>query len=223
MPRANSRLFPNPEREVTGIGRISDYGQPTSNSTSSDFVPNGGLTPSGLLQAYQATPLAERIPRPGRDGRVHRIYAGENVRPRLIHTEIRPSTNAASNRRRKPQRTSERDRRSRHGHRNGPRDRTEGQLVYFNLTKAPGLTNSSDFGAAIALSIDAVANNFPGAVVSMSLVDCEAPPTRGYRSHKQCRGRCRERVGAPSLPRVATQVEPIAGAFRPTHSQVRKG
>jgi len=38
--------------EVTGIGRISSYGRIVN-----DYVPDGGLTPSGLMQAYDATPL----------------------------------------------------------------------------------------------------------------------------------------------------------------------
>jgi kumamolisin len=47
------------------------------------------------------------------------------------------------------------------------------KLVYFNLAKAPGVTNSTDFNSAIALSIAAVGQQFPGAVVSMSLEGCE--------------------------------------------------
>jgi kumamolisin len=44
--------------EVTGIGAINNYGRLVSQFVTHDYVPNGGLTPQGLLEAYDATPLS---------------------------------------------------------------------------------------------------------------------------------------------------------------------
>jgi kumamolisin len=49
----------------------------------------------------------------------------------------------------------------------------QAKLVYFNVFSAPGVTNSTDDGAAMALSISAIAHEFPGAVISASLGLCE--------------------------------------------------
>ena len=50
--------------QVQGVGRLSDY-----KDFHTDYVPSGGLTPQGMLQAYDATPLsAGRHQWGGRDG-----------------------------------------------------------------------------------------------------------------------------------------------------------
>ncbi|HVA07291.1 MAG TPA: S53 family peptidase, partial [Acidimicrobiales bacterium] len=166
--------------EVTGIGRISNYGQPTFQFRTSDFVPNGGLTPSGLLQAYQATPLAER----GFQGQGETIVLIEYTPVKLSDLnaftqkfglppiQLQFVGGGATT----PQsELGEADMDIETVHEIAPK----AKLVYFNLTKVPGLTNSSDFGAAIALSIAAAGRQFPGAVMSMSLQDCELNAARG--------------------------------------------
>jgi kumamolisin len=124
--------------EVTGIGRISNYGRPETLLTTSDYVPNGGITPTGLIQAYQATALTDRG------------FVGGNAK------------GAASE-------SGEADMDVETVHEIAPKAR----LVYFDANDVPGLTNSTDLGAELALSIAAVGRQFPGALVSMSLGACE--------------------------------------------------
>jgi len=161
--------------EVTGIGRISDYGQPTTAFQPRDFVPDGGLTPAGLLQAYQATPLAQR----GFQGQGETVVFIEYTP--LSLTDLKdfsqkfglppfdvqvvggiPATPQSE--------LGEADMDIETVHEIAPK----AKLVYYNLTKAPGITNSSDFAVAIALSIAAASKEFPGAIMSMSLQDCES-------------------------------------------------
>ena len=161
--------------EVNGIGRISNYGQPTTAFHPSDFVPDGGLTPAGLLEAYQATPLAER----GFQGQGETVVFIEYTP--LSLTDLKtfsqkfglppfplqivggiPATPQSE--------LGEADMDIETVHEIAPK----AKLVYYNLTKAPGITNSSDFAVAIALSIADASRKFPGAVMSMSLQDCES-------------------------------------------------
>lgn len=161
--------------EVAGIGRISNYGLLTLAFQPSDFVPNGGLTPAGLLDAYQATPLAER----GFQGQGETVVFIEYTPVSLSDLktfsqkfglppiQLQFVGGAATT----PQsELGEADMDIETVHEIAPK----AKLVYFNLTKVPGLTNSSDFAVAIALSIAAASKEFPGAIMSMSLQDCES-------------------------------------------------
>lgn len=160
--------------EVTGIGRISNYGRLEKTFMPSDYVPNGGLTPAGLLQAYQATSLSDR----GFQGQ------GETV----VFLEVTPVEQSdldaftqkfglppiklqtvGGNASGGPSQSGEADMDIETVHEIAPQAR----LVYFDANDPPGLTNTSDFGAQMALSIAAVSREFPAAVVSMSLGQCE--------------------------------------------------
>jgi kumamolisin len=160
--------------EVTGIGRISNYGRPSNELVPHDFVPNGGLTPAGLLQAYQATPLAER----GFQGQGETIVLIEYTPVKL--SDLNQFTKkfdlppiqlqfVGGNGTELPTDFGEADMDIETVHEIAPK----AKLVYFNMAKAPGVTNTTDFTSDMALSIAAVAKQFPGVVISMSLQECE--------------------------------------------------
>jgi kumamolisin len=160
--------------EVTGLGRISNYGRPETQFSTHDFVPNGGLTPTGLIQAYDATPLTQR----GLDG------SGETV----VFIEVSPVETADLNKFTAKFSLPTIQLQFVGGNASGPVSESEeadmdvetvheiapqAHLVYFNGLSAPGLTNNSDFGSLIALAIAAASHQFPGAIFSISLGDCE--------------------------------------------------
>lgn len=160
--------------EVTGLGRISNFGRPETQFSSHDFVPNGGLTPTGLIQAYDATPLTQR----GLDG------SGETVVFLEVSPVELPDLNKFTQKFSLPQiqlqfvggdakgpasSSGEADMDIETVHEIAP----QAHLVYFNVLSVPGLTNNSDFGSAIALSIAAASHQFPGAIFSISLGTCE--------------------------------------------------
>jgi kumamolisin len=160
--------------EVSGIGRISNYARPETQFSSHDYVPAGGLTPTELLQAYDATPLSAR----GLNG------AGETV----VFLEAGPVKKSdlnlftqkfglsqiqlqfvGGNVSGTAAQSGESDMDVETVHEIAP----QAHLVYYNVLAAPGLTNNSDFGAAIALSIAGASHQFPGAIFSISLGSCE--------------------------------------------------
>jgi kumamolisin len=160
--------------EVTGIGRISNYGRPETLLTTSDYVPNGGITPTGLIQAYQATALTDR----GFQGQGETVVLVE-ISPVEI-SDLNDFTQkfglpqiqlqfVGGNAKGAASESGEADMDVETVHEIAPKAR----LVYFDANDVPGLTNSTDLGAELALSIAAVGRQFPGALVSMSLGACE--------------------------------------------------
>jgi kumamolisin len=170
QPRVPAQLT----TDVTGIGRISNYGRPVTQFSAQDYVPDGGLTPSGLIQAYDATPLTQL----GLDG------SGETV----VFLEVSPVKIADVNKftgmfslpqiqlqfvggdvRGPASSSGEADLDVETVHEIAP----QAHLVYYNVLQTPGLTNNSDFGSALALAIAGASHLFPGAIFSISLGDCE--------------------------------------------------
>ena len=160
--------------QVDGIGMISDYGHPIEQILTRAYVPNGGLTPAGLLQAYQATPLSDL----GLQGQGQTVvileaspfkqsdldlFTQKFGLPPLNVQIVGQNTSAASSD------TGEADMDIETVHEIAP----QAKIVYYDILAAPGATNSSDFGALIALSLSAVSRQFPGAVISASLGLCE--------------------------------------------------
>jgi kumamolisin len=159
--------------DVTGIGTINNYGRLVSQFVTHDYVPNGGLTPQGLLEAYDATPLSST-----------EQGAGETVVFLEGSPDEQSDLNAFTQKFGLPQISLQTVGGDASG---GPSESDEAdmdietvheiapqaKLVYFNVTTAPGVTNSTDDGGAIALSLGAVAHQFPGAIVSISLGLCE--------------------------------------------------
>jgi kumamolisin len=160
--------------DVSGVGRISNYARPVTQFASHDYVPNGGLTPPELIQAYDATPLTSE----GMNG------TGETV----VFVESGPVTIASLNAFTQkfglpqiqlqlvggdisggPTESGEADMDVETVHEIAP----QAHLVYYNALSAPGLTNSSDFGSLLALSIAGASHQFPGAIFSISLGTCE--------------------------------------------------
>jgi kumamolisin len=164
--------------EVTGIGRISNYGRLAPDIVS-DFVPNGGLTPSGLVEAYDATPLIDQ----GLEGQGETVVFVEYTP--VAASDLDAFTQkfglptiqlqfVGGNSTETQYDTGEADMDIETVHEIAPK----AHLVYFNMFKAPGLTNSSDFGASMALSLAAISHEFPGAVISMSIQECERTADR---------------------------------------------
>jgi kumamolisin len=160
--------------DVSGIGRISNYARPETQFSAHDYVPDGGLTPSKLIQAYDGTPLTTR----GMNG------AGETV----VFLETGPVTiadlNLFTQKFGLPQiqlqfvggdikgtavESGEADMDVETVHEIAP----QAHLVYYNTLVTPGLMNNSDFGSLIALSIAGASHQFPGAIFSISLGSCE--------------------------------------------------
>lgn len=158
---------------VTGIGSINNYGRLETQLITRDFVPNGGLTPQGLLEAYQATPLSDTMQGAGE---TVVFLEGSPVEQSDLNAftqkfglpQISLQTvggNASGG----PSQSDEADMDIETVHEIAPQAR----LVYYNFTSAPGITNGTDFGADLALSIAAITRQFPGAIISASLGECE--------------------------------------------------
>jgi kumamolisin len=160
--------------EVTGLGLVSNYGRQSPQATPATYVPNGGLSQSGLLQAYQATPLSQ-LGDKGQGETVVFIESGP-FEQSDVNTYTQkfglPSVQVKDVGGLAPGGASESDEADMDiqvVHAIAP----QANLVYWNLLGTPGLTNNTDFGSAIALSIAAATKEFPGAIYSISLGDCE--------------------------------------------------
>ena len=168
-PGVPARLRPG----VTGIGSINNYARLTTQFAAHDFVPNGGLTPQGLLEAYEATPLSDNLQGQGEtvvflEGSPVEQSDLNNFTQKFNLPQIQLQIvggNASGG----ASASGEADMDIETVHEIAP----QAKLVYFNISTAPGITNSSDDGAAMALSITAIAHEFPGAVISASLGICE--------------------------------------------------
>jgi kumamolisin len=136
-------------------------------------VPNGALSPQGLLEAYQATPLSNNQQGSGEtvvflegspveQSDLNAFTQKFSLPPIQLQTVGGNAPGGASQ-------SDEADMDIETVHGIAPQAR----LVYYDVASAPGITNSSDLGAAIALSIAAIAHQFPGAVISASLGLCE--------------------------------------------------
>ncbi len=159
--------------DVTGIGSINNYGRLESQFVTHEFVPNGGLTPQGLLEAYQATPLSASEQG---SGETVVFLEGSPVEqsdlndftqkfglPQIQLQIVGGNVSGGASESGEPDMDIETV------HEIAPQAR----LVYYNVNTAPGVTNSTDDGEAIALSLAAIAHQFPGAIVSISLGLCE--------------------------------------------------
>jgi kumamolisin len=158
---------------VTGIGSINNYGRLQTQLITHDFVPNGGLTPQGLLEAYQATPLSDTMQG---TGETVVFLEGSPVEQSDLNAFTQKFSlpqislqivggNASGG----PSESDEADMDIETVHEIAPQAR----LVYYNVNSAPGTTNNSDLGAALALSIAAITHQFSGAIISASLGLCE--------------------------------------------------
>ncbi|HLI16476.1 MAG TPA: S53 family peptidase [Acidimicrobiales bacterium] len=153
---------------LAGIGRISSYSRPVT-----AYVPDGGLTPTGLDRAYDATPLIQR----GDQGQ------GETV----VFFEFTPFSQADLNQFAKrfglppfdvatvngiapggSGSLGEADMDIETVHEIAPRAR----LVYYNIGDV-GTATDAQFSAALASAFADAARRFPGAVWSLSLGSCE--------------------------------------------------
>lgn len=155
-------------RIVTGIGTISSYGTIVSDPVpAASGVPSGGLTPSGLLRAYSADPLASA----GTDGSGETIVFLEvdgykQADLNAYATQFTPKNplnpvvegGMASSGGEAPM-----DLEAAHGIAPGAR------LVYWNL----GIANSGQLPGAFASAVTRATANFPGAIYSVSLGFCE--------------------------------------------------
>jgi len=153
--------------EIDGLGRISSYFQ-----VEHDYVPGGGLTPSGLLNAYDAAPLRKM----GISGSAETIVAFEtdgfskNDLSSFEHQYLAPSDQGTNltvvgGQAGPPEGESALDLETLmevapHAH-----------LVYFNLLHDVG-TNET-VTAALLAGFSAVSRQYPGAIWSISLGFCE--------------------------------------------------
>jgi len=159
---------------VTGIGIVSDYARPEEDFSMHDYVPNGGLTPPELLQAYQATPLTSS----GDQGQGETVVFLEGTPVEtsdvtafdqkfgLPPAQLQIVGGDASG---KASSSGEPDMDIETVHEIAPM----AKLVYFDANAAPGVTNSMDDAAAIAQMIADMGSEYKGAIISMSLGFCE--------------------------------------------------
>jgi kumamolisin len=154
---------------------ISDYGNTTDDVDVSpdDYVPNGSLTASGLIQAYGAAPLVQQ----GEQGQ------GETV----VFIEVTPfsqqDVNEFTQKFNIPSvrvqvvggippggasETGEADMDIQTVHEIAP----QAHLVYWDVLGTPGISQT-DIAVDIADSIAAATKQFPGAIFSISLGKCE--------------------------------------------------
>ena len=191
QPSVPAQLSPG----VTGIGSINNYGRLTTQLATHDFVPNGGLTPQGLLEAYEATPLSDSVQG---QGETVVFLEGSPVEqsdldaftqkfslPQIQLQIVGGDTSGGASE------SGEADMDIETVHEIAP----QAKLVYFNITSAPGITNSTDIGAAMALSISAIAREFPGAVISASLGICERTTNKRGRAGAEQRSSRRRSDG----------------------------
>ena len=149
--------------QVTAIGRISSYG-----TIVEDYVPNGGLTPRGLVQAYDASPLLAQ----GDEGQGQTIVFFEvdgYAKPDLQGFQKAYATPAfeVANLGRNSGKGQEAPMDLEVAHEVAP----DAKLVYLNMLSGP--TSSNDavlFEEAFQLA----ATRYPGAIWSLSLGVCEA-------------------------------------------------
>jgi kumamolisin len=151
---------------VTGIGRVSSY-----EGWQDDYVPGGGLTPSGLLEAYDASALRAKT-----DG------AGETVVAFEIDGYSQRDLDDFVSRYKLPAFFSGSNRLVVHGGEAGaPQGETDmdletlreiapaAKLVYFNLLGV----HSGSTSATMVTAFSQAAKDWPGAIWSLSLGLCE--------------------------------------------------
>ncbi len=165
---------PGPLRPgVTGIGSIDNFAKLTTQFIPQDFVPNGGLTPQGMLEAYQATPLSNNLKGAGEtvvflegtpfeQADLDAFTQKFGLPPTQVQTVGGNASGDASE-------SGEPDMDIETVHEIAP----QAQLVYYNLNAAPGITNNSDDGAIIAAAISDISRRFHGAIISASIGICE--------------------------------------------------
>jgi kumamolisin len=149
----------SPTPDVASLGSIDSYGRFVPLD-----VPNGGLTPSGLLQAYDAAPLAAQ----GYEGQGETIvffeidgYRQSNLDSFATTYHLPAFTPAAvGGQAGPPQGETELDLEVAHA------VAPQARLVYFNFSAA----NSA---ASMESEFAQVAAQYPGAIWSMSLGACE--------------------------------------------------
>jgi len=151
---------------VAGLGRVSSYA-----GWRDDYVPSGGLSPDGLLQAYDASPLAERF-----------RGAGTTVVAFEVDGYSKADLDAFAKKYRLPHFFDGPNPLVVYG---GPAGRPQGEtdmdletlreiapgarLVYFNLA---GVKANSTAGALVS-AFSQAAQRWPGAIWSLSLGLCE--------------------------------------------------
>ena len=164
MPRAQQTRVPvSLADEVSNIGRISSYGKIVN-----DYVPNGGLTPKSLLQAYDASPLAAQ----GDLGQGETIvlfevdgYAKDDLQgfQKAYRTAPFEVTNLGQNSGKGEEATMDLE----VAHEVAP----DAKLVYLNMLSA---TSSQNDAVVFEEAFQLAAMRYPGAIWSLSLGVCEA-------------------------------------------------
>jgi kumamolisin len=155
--------------QVQGVGRLSDY-----KDFHTDYVPSGGLTPQGMLQAYDATPLSAA----GING------AGETVVALELDGFNSADLNAFTSRFNLPAFSSS------NFATNGAVGKPEGEttmdletireiapkakIVYYNLLQDQSATNLAEL---LLAGFSRVIQLYPGAIWTMSMGGCEKAST----------------------------------------------
>jgi kumamolisin len=154
--------------QVQGVGRLSDF-----KDFHTDYVPSGGLTPQGLVQAYDATPLRAA----GVNG------AGETVVALELDGFTQADLNTFTSRFNLPAFNSS------NFVVNGPDAKAEGEttmdletireiapgakIVYYDLLQDKSATS---FTELLIAGFSRVLQLYPGAIWTMSIGGCEKAP-----------------------------------------------
>jgi kumamolisin len=161
--------------EVSGIGKISDYGNTTDDEDVSvvNYVPNGSLTPAGLIQAYGGAPLAQQDQGQGQTVVFIEVspFSQQDVNDftqkfNLPSVQVQVVGGIAPG---GASETDEADMDIQTVHEIAP----QAHLVYWDVLGTPGISQT-DIAVDIADSIAAATKQFPGAVYSISLGKCES-------------------------------------------------
>jgi kumamolisin len=160
--------------DVSGIGSISNYGRVVDEMMTPDFVPAGGLNPSELLEAYQASGLASS----GLQGQGETVVFLEGGPVEMSDLQAYdtkfglPAANlviSGGDGSGGASQSGEADMDIETVHGMVP----QAKLVYFNLGTTPGASSSASVTGLLAQAITDVSTDYPGAIISASLGICE--------------------------------------------------